>query len=67
MKNVRVKIVDMGQGFATEAQIIALNGRRLASTGACPYGFDDVAETAGRELAKKRGWHVVGVIPAKRD
>ena len=67
MKRVRIRLVDVGGAFGTEARLIALNGREIASTETLPYMFDTAAECAGRDIAAAKGWQVVGVIPARRN
>lgn len=57
---VRVRVVHVGQSFASVGQIVSRRGRLLATARMVPYGFSGAARAAAEELARAKGWRVRG-------
>jgi hypothetical protein len=57
-KPVTIRTRTVGQSFGCEGQIVASNGRVLATTRVFPHGFDSNAYQAAESLAAERGYVV---------
>jgi len=58
--NVEIIVRNIGQAFATYAEIVDAKSRQvLASTDERPFGFAGAAIADAEALAEIRGWRVV--------
>ena len=52
-KEYTIRTITVGQNFGTAAQVVARNGRVMATTEAFPLGFHSAAIKAGVQMANR--------------